>query len=474
MVARQAETATVAALAARPRAGGAGYLVAHRLIWGGWTVYASGDHFQRSGEFGVVGFDPDYVGRGLRLVGLLVDRGFGLVPWQPAWLLVVPAVAALIGAPWPAVAARVPCVALLCRLAGGHLRRAHHARLVVAGPPARRGAAARAARDRCGGSAVPARSARIALGLGLPAGSRTPCCSPTGTRAGSPGWSGSSGSRSGLPALGRCCRTTAATSGCCTWPAWRRAAGRPADARLAARGDGKGDHAHRTGPPDNRTRRFPDENPHAHPCTLDGPAPAAAAALVALVKFALAGCAGGGDGGRQRIGLGIRIGLRHEYPAPGPAEAGRHADRFPHHAARRLRGCARGRDPLRVRPAASTAPTSPAGVARSRRRARLRRGGAGHPPDCRRADRRGPAAGVRGDLDRRGRRAHLDDLLDAQARAASGASSTRASTRRCTGAHRVGGRARRVLRGAARGLEAALFLIAAATAEDGREVLVGG
>jgi hypothetical protein len=74
----------------------AGYLALHRLVWGGWTVYATGDHFQRSGEFGVIGFEPDFVGRGLRLAGLLVDRGYGLVAWQPAWLLIVPAVAALL------------------------------------------------------------------------------------------------------------------------------------------------------------------------------------------------------------------------------------------------------------------------------------------------------------------------------------------------------------------------------------------
>ncbi|MGH3342905.1 MAG: hypothetical protein ACRDPK_08485, partial [Carbonactinosporaceae bacterium] len=73
------------------------YAAAHRLVWGGWTVYASGDHFQRFGELGVVGFAPDYVGRSLRLVGLLVDRGFGIASWQPAWLLVLPAVAALAG-----------------------------------------------------------------------------------------------------------------------------------------------------------------------------------------------------------------------------------------------------------------------------------------------------------------------------------------------------------------------------------------
>lgn len=74
---------------------GAAYLLTHRILFGGWTAYATGDHFERSGEFGVVGFAPDYVGRSLRLVGLFADRGFGLVPWQPAWLLLVPAFTAL-------------------------------------------------------------------------------------------------------------------------------------------------------------------------------------------------------------------------------------------------------------------------------------------------------------------------------------------------------------------------------------------
>lgn len=74
---------------------GAAYLLLHRLLYGGWTVYAAGDHFQGSGEFGVVGFTPDYVGRSIRLLGLLVDRDFGLATWQPAWLLLVPALAAL-------------------------------------------------------------------------------------------------------------------------------------------------------------------------------------------------------------------------------------------------------------------------------------------------------------------------------------------------------------------------------------------
>ena len=35
----------------------------------------------------MVGTDPDYLGRSRRLVGLLVDRGFGVAAWQPARLL---------------------------------------------------------------------------------------------------------------------------------------------------------------------------------------------------------------------------------------------------------------------------------------------------------------------------------------------------------------------------------------------------
>ncbi|HEX2498043.1 MAG TPA: hypothetical protein VHO00_04535 [Actinomycetes bacterium] len=79
---------------------GATYLAVHRAVWGGWTVYASGDHFRESGEFGVIGFHPSYVGRALRLVGLLADRGYGLVPWQPGWLLLGPALGAAVGLAW--------------------------------------------------------------------------------------------------------------------------------------------------------------------------------------------------------------------------------------------------------------------------------------------------------------------------------------------------------------------------------------
>jgi hypothetical protein len=74
---------------------GAGYLVVHRLLYGGWTVYAAGDHFS-GGELTVVGTEPNYLGRSRRVVGLLLDHGFGLAAWMPAYLLIVPALAALV------------------------------------------------------------------------------------------------------------------------------------------------------------------------------------------------------------------------------------------------------------------------------------------------------------------------------------------------------------------------------------------
>ena len=58
-------------------------------------MYASGDHFV-DGEFNVVGSSPSYLGRSRRLVGLLVDRTFGLVGWAPAYLALVPAVGLMI------------------------------------------------------------------------------------------------------------------------------------------------------------------------------------------------------------------------------------------------------------------------------------------------------------------------------------------------------------------------------------------
>lgn len=88
-------------------AAGAAFVAAHWAWYGGWTPYAVGDHFV-TGELGVVGFDPDFAGRSRRLIGLLVDREFGLIAWQPAWLLAVPALGALAArrpVGWPFLAA---------------------------------------------------------------------------------------------------------------------------------------------------------------------------------------------------------------------------------------------------------------------------------------------------------------------------------------------------------------------------------
>jgi len=82
-----------AALAVGSTVGGLVFAVAHVAWYGGLTPYAAGAHFS-AGELSVVG-SPDYLGRARRLVGLLVDREFGLVAWAPAFLVVVPALGAL-------------------------------------------------------------------------------------------------------------------------------------------------------------------------------------------------------------------------------------------------------------------------------------------------------------------------------------------------------------------------------------------
>lgn len=74
--------------------GAVSYVALHHALYDGITPYAAGSHFV-DGQLTVVGADPDYLGRGRRLVGLLVDRGFGIAAWQPAWLIAVPALAAL-------------------------------------------------------------------------------------------------------------------------------------------------------------------------------------------------------------------------------------------------------------------------------------------------------------------------------------------------------------------------------------------
>jgi hypothetical protein len=76
---------------------GVAFVAAHLQWYDGVTPYAVGDHFT-AGEFSVVGNDPNYPGRARRLLGLLVDRHFGLVAWQPAWFFIVPAVVTLVRA----------------------------------------------------------------------------------------------------------------------------------------------------------------------------------------------------------------------------------------------------------------------------------------------------------------------------------------------------------------------------------------
>jgi hypothetical protein len=75
---------------------GAGYLAGHLRWYGDLTVYAVGEFFAETGQFSVVGVTPDYAHRTSRLIGLMVDRRFGLAAWQPAWLLLVPAAAWLV------------------------------------------------------------------------------------------------------------------------------------------------------------------------------------------------------------------------------------------------------------------------------------------------------------------------------------------------------------------------------------------
>lgn len=75
-------------------AAGAAFVGLHLVRYGGWTSYASGDHFV-GGEFTAVGTEVDYGGRSNRLVGLLVDRSFGLAAWAPAFLFAIPALGAL-------------------------------------------------------------------------------------------------------------------------------------------------------------------------------------------------------------------------------------------------------------------------------------------------------------------------------------------------------------------------------------------
>lgn len=89
---------------------GAAYLIFNQATYGGWTPYAAGDFFT-GGELTAWGADPNWLGRSVRLLGLLIDRGFGLAAWQPAFLAVIPAAAA-----W--AAGRFPGRGLLLGAAG--------------------------------------------------------------------------------------------------------------------------------------------------------------------------------------------------------------------------------------------------------------------------------------------------------------------------------------------------------------------
>ena len=71
------------------------FAVVHQIVYGGWTPYAAGDHFV-GGELTVAGTDPDHLGRSRRLIALLVDKGYGLAAWHPAWLLLLPAFGAAV------------------------------------------------------------------------------------------------------------------------------------------------------------------------------------------------------------------------------------------------------------------------------------------------------------------------------------------------------------------------------------------
>lgn len=93
---RAGRVPTVWALVSGLAVSGVVFLVAHRVLYGGWTVYATGDHFTSTGELSVVGTDPDYLGRSRRVTGLLVDAHFGLIAWAPVYLLAVAALGAFL------------------------------------------------------------------------------------------------------------------------------------------------------------------------------------------------------------------------------------------------------------------------------------------------------------------------------------------------------------------------------------------
>lgn len=71
---------------------GAAYLLFNQAVYGGLTPYVAGDFFVRGG-LTALGPAPNYTGRTQRILGLWMDRGFGIAAWQPAYLFAVPAIA---------------------------------------------------------------------------------------------------------------------------------------------------------------------------------------------------------------------------------------------------------------------------------------------------------------------------------------------------------------------------------------------
>lgn len=82
----------LAGLLATLMGAGAAYLLFNQAVYGGVTPYAAGDFFA-GGEFTAVGPAPDYAGRAQRILGLWMDRAFGIAAWQPGYLFAVPAIA---------------------------------------------------------------------------------------------------------------------------------------------------------------------------------------------------------------------------------------------------------------------------------------------------------------------------------------------------------------------------------------------
>jgi hypothetical protein len=71
------------------------YLLLHQGIYGGWTVYSTGDHFVEGSEFDVVGRRPRLLQRSRRLIGLIIDTQFGIGAWTPSFLAMPAALTAL-------------------------------------------------------------------------------------------------------------------------------------------------------------------------------------------------------------------------------------------------------------------------------------------------------------------------------------------------------------------------------------------